>query len=146
MKKMESKIALTFVIVFVVGIIINGLYNVISMNASFFSFEVLVIAMLSALVYMLYIWIFTRRHKTLALIGVSSSGLLFLLLGCSFNDVALSFESIATSFGTWRDIVMIIYFAIVSFIAEYQAKKLLKEDKMNFEGDIKPEDVKVSID
>ena len=41
---------------------------------------------------------------------------------------------------------MIIYFAIVSFIAEYQAKKLLKEDKMNFEGDIKPEDVKVSID
>lgn len=133
MKKMELKIILTFALMFCISLIINGIYNLISLDASFFSFEALSIAMLSALVYLVYIWSYTRRHKTLALIGISCSGLLLLFLSCSANGAPVSFEGIATSFGgwDWRAIVMIIYFVIAAFIADYQAEKLLKEDETN---------------
>ena len=76
MKRMESKIALTFAIMFVVGFIINGIYSVITMEANFFTFEVMADAIFAALFYLFYVWIYSRKHKLLTVMGVVCIGLM----------------------------------------------------------------------
>ena len=146
MKRMELKITLTFAIMFVVGFIINGLYSVISLGESFFSFGVTANAIFVALVYLFYIWLYTRRHRLLSLIGVCCIGLMILFIGFSSEGVANSFSG-----WDWKDTVMIIY-CVAFFIADHQADKLLEESKetvnikLTLKGDIKPEDAEITID
>ena len=147
MKRMELKITLTFAIMFVVGVIINGLYSVISLGESFFSFVVMASAMLSALFYLVYIWINTRRHKYIALLGLFCIGLFVIFASYSSEGSAGAFSS-----WNWKDTVMIVYYVISYEIACWQGKKLLEEDKesisinVTLKGDIKPEDVEVTIE
>lgn len=147
MKRMESKIALTFVIMFVVGFIVNGLYSVISLGENFFSFGVMTKGMFTALMYLMYVWIYTRRHRMLAVMGVV--GIVLMIMFGEFSS-----EGIANTFSVWvwKDTVMMIVYLAAAFIADYQADKLLEEDKeqvnikLTIKGDIKPEDVEVSLD
>ena len=132
MKRMESKIALTFVIMFVAGVIINGLYSVISLGESFFSFNVMELAMFNALFYLGYIWLNTRRHKLLAHLGLWSIVLFVIFVSCSSDGNAGAFSS-----WNWRDTILIIYFLVAYMIADYQGKKLLEEDKLKLYREFK---------
>lgn len=125
MKRMESKIALTYVIMFVLAVIINGIYSVVSSHSGFFTLEVIANGLFTALVYLAYIWINTRRHRVLTFIGVVSIGLL------SFIFVVLFSEEFLGKFSdwNWKSGIMVIYYIIASQISSYQSKKLLEEDK-----------------
>lgn len=65
-----------------------------------------------------------------------------------------SSEGVTNSFSSWswKNTVMIVVYVIVAVIAYYQSDKLLEESnekvniKVTIKGDIKPEDVDVSID
>lgn len=63
MKRMELKITLTFAIMFVVGVVISGIYSVVSNQSGFFTVEVMADGLFTALVYLGYVWINTRRHQ-----------------------------------------------------------------------------------
>lgn len=147
MKRMESKIALTFAIMFVVGFIINGIYSVITMEANFFTFEVMSDAIFAALFYLFYVWIYSRKHKLLTIMGVVCIGLMLLFAEFSVEGVAGSLSG-----WDWKTTVMLIYYITASGIADYQANKLLEESKetvnikLTLKGDIKPEDVEITID
>lgn len=147
MKRMESKIVLTFAIMFVVGFIVNGLYSVISLGESFFSFGIMAKGMLTALMYLMYVWVYTRRHRTLAVMGVVSIALMVMFAGFSSEGVANTFSG-----WVWKDTVMTVVYVVAAFIADHQADKLLEESKehvnikLTLKGDIKPEDVEVSLD
>lgn len=138
MKRMESKIVLTFAIMFVVGFIINGLYSVISLGESFFSFGIMAKGMLTALMYLMYVWIYTRRHRTLAVMGVVSIALMVMFAGFSSEGVANTFSG-----WVWKDTVMSVVYVVAAFIADHQVDKLLEESKdikLILKCDIKPED------
>lgn len=147
MKRMESKIALTFAIMFVVGFIVNGLYSVISLGESFFSFGVMAKGMMVALIYLMYVWIYTRRHRKLAVMGVLGIAFMIMFAGFASEGVANTFSG-----WVWKDTVMTVVYLAEAFIADHQADKLLEESKeqvninVTIKGDIKPEDVEVSLD
>lgn len=124
MKRMKSKIALTFAIIFVVCFIVNGLYSVIFLGEDFFSFGAMRNGMIVALWYFMYIWIQTRRHRMLAMISVT--GITFMIL------FAVSPEGVVNLFRSWtlEYTVMAIEYVVVYSIAEYQvATSLLEESK-----------------
>ena len=56
MKRMELKISLTFAIMFVIGVVINGIYSVTAMDSSFFTFDVVASGLLYAMFFLLYIY------------------------------------------------------------------------------------------
>ena len=153
MKRMESKIALTFAIMFAITFIVNGLYSVVSLGESFFSIGAMIAGMRVALFYLTWIWVDTRRYKLLAAIGVLS-----ITLMTEFVFAELASEDIVNTVNSWmwKGTAMIIVYLIVCvvavFIADYQADKLLKEsiEQVNIEltikGGIKPEDVEVKLD
>ena len=124
MKRMELHITITFAIMFVVGVIINGLYSVISMKSNFFTFEVMAKGVIAALVYLVYVWISTRRHKLLACIGVIGIGLVVIFASFSSEGVVGTYSS-----WNWKETVMLICYVIAFQIAKYQSKKLIEEDK-----------------
>ena len=76
-----------------------------------------------------------------------SIGLMLMFLEFSSEGVTNSFSS-----WSWKNTVMIVVYVIVAVIAYYQSDKLLEESnekvniKVTIKGDIKPEDVDVSID
>lgn len=82
MKRMEKQIAITYAIMFVVGFIINWLYSVISMDSNFFNLEVASSAIWVAFIYLIYVWLFTRKSFPLAFIG-----LLSVILIAAINDI-----------------------------------------------------------
>lgn len=150
MKRMELRIAVTFAIMFVVGVIINGLYNVISMGESFFTWGVMANALIYALVYLGWIWLHTRRHQLLASLGVL--GICFMILFIAFDaegGIAATYSSF-----NWRSIFTMIYCIATSHLADYQGKKLREEEKETLNINIKykgeqqlnPEDFEVSVD
>lgn len=148
MKRMELKITLTFAIMFVVSFIINGIHSVITMESNFFTFEVTANALIAAIVYLGYIWINSRRHQLLTLIGVLAICFLVIFIEFSSEGVAGSFSG-----WDWKATVMCFYYIIAFQIAKYQGEKLIEEDKktinitINLKGDlIKPEDIEATID
>lgn len=126
MKKIESQITLTFVIMFIVGFIVNGLLDVIYLGKNFFSFGVMSKAILTALFYLMYVWIYTRRYIKLVFLGIL--GIYFMLMFAFF-----SLEGVTFSDWVLKDTVTIIVTAVIylfaSFIAFDQAGKLLEESK-----------------
>ncbi len=124
MKRMELKITLTFVIMLIVGIIINGIYNVITTNSNFFTCEVVAGGFLMALVYLGYIWISTRRHQLLIILGLVSFAIMITLISISSVGVAGTFSA-----WNWYWTIWCIYCSISCVIAKYHGKKLLQEDK-----------------
>ena len=116
-KRMELQITMTFVIMFIVGVIIFGIHSIIQ-DSNFLNFEVMTEASLSALIYLIYIWIYTRKHQILASIGFLS-----VFLTVVFAYVAATGETGILSWN-WYDVIMILYFVVASSIAKYQGKKL----------------------
>ena len=146
MKKMEQKIALTFVIMFVVSLIINGIHSIITMESNFITFEVMTTALIDAIAYLVYIWIISRRHRLLAFIGALA--ICLVVLFAYFSSVG---SSDLFSGWDWKGTVMCIYYMIAAIISVYQGEKLLEEDKepikitITFKGDI-DENVEVISD
>ena len=148
MKRMELKISLTFAIMFVIGVVINGIYSVTAMDSSFFTFDVVASGLLYAMFFLLYIYINTRRHQLLAWLGLLSiSGLLLLII--------FSSEGVSGTFSgwNWKDTISCVYYIIAYIIASHQGEELLKEDKetininIRVKGKIiKPEDVEITRD
>lgn len=124
MKRMELKITLTFAIMFVVGVIISGIESVVSKQSVFFTFEVMADGLFTALVYLGYIWINTRRHQLLTYLGVLGIGFMVMFAAFSSEGVSGAFSG-----WNWKDTIMCIYYIVVYQIASYQGKKLLEEDK-----------------
>lgn len=87
MKRMELKITLTFAIMFVVGVVISGIYSVVSNQSGFFTVEVMADGLFTALVYLGYVWINTRRHQLLVCLGVACIGFMFLFVLFSSEGV-----------------------------------------------------------
>ena len=125
MKRMELKICLTFVIMFVVAVIISGIYSVVSMNSSFFTYDVMIDGAVYAFVYVVCIWANTRRHQLLAWLGLFSIAFIILLVVSSVEGGS------SAVFGTWnwKDTVYCIYCAIAYFVAMFQGIELLEEDE-----------------
>ena len=126
MKRMELHIALTFAIMFVVGVIINGIESVVSLQSSFITCAVLAKGLFAALTYLLCVWINTRRHPLLTCIGIF--GIVLMADFVAFSNVSVASISIGWN---WKSIVMMIYYIIAGLIASYQGEKLLEEDKEN---------------
>lgn len=128
--KMETKIAITFFFMFIAGVVINGIYSVVSMNSNFFTFGVLEKGIFFALIYLFYIWIYTRRHKMLTLIGVNCIGLM------SIFSTLSSFGVDNIRYSNWYGnyIILIIFCIVSAGIAAYQSEKLLEEENETIES------------
>ena len=126
MKRMELEITLTFIIMSIVGIIINGFCFGIAMNSNFLNFDAIAYGIAMALVYLVFIWIFTRRHQWLASLGFFSFCLMLMLIAFSSCGVA-----ILSNYSNWYYICLFIYFIITGQIAKYHGQKLLEEDEKN---------------
>lgn len=123
MKRMELKIALTFATVFVVTLIINGIYSATTLKGDFLSAKVLATSLYHALPYLVLIWIFIGHHKWLRLLVCSIALLLMNFL--SYDSGYYPFRY--SEFG-WIDIAITVVYIVISIIASRQAKKLLKEE------------------
>ena len=148
MKRMELKISLTFAIMFVIGVVINGIYSVTALASSFFTFDVLASGLLGAMFFLLYIWINTRRHQLLARLGLFS-----IIVLLSF--IIFSSEGVSGTFSgwNWKDTISCVYYIVAYIISIHQGEELLKEDKetinikINVKGEIiKPEDIEITRD
>lgn len=75
-KKMELKISLTFVIIFLIGSIISGLYCVIAIDSSFLSYGTISNGLFYALAFLYVVWNVKARHPILRIVGIIG-GLLY---------------------------------------------------------------------
>ena len=125
MRRTELKICLTFVIMFVVAVIISGIYSVVSMNSSFFTLDVMLDGIVYAFAYLVYVWIYTRRHKLLAWLGILSIAFIILL---AENAVVESATSLFSAWN-WKDTVQVIYCVVANLLAIFQGIELLDEDE-----------------
>jgi len=121
MKKMELKIAFTFAIVLSLGIIINGMYDLIR-GRRFFSFNALSTGLILAIIYLGFIWINTRRYKLLTLIGIISIGIIV-------SYMIFSIDGITGIVNSWtaKETIMFVFCAIFYFVAANQAEQLEKQ-------------------
>lgn len=124
MKKMEMKAIATFMLVYVIGVLIMGLYSVTQMQSKFFNYEVFGSSIIFPVIYFLFLWINTRKYKLLALTGVFNIGLLFFLVAYSLTEERLQVEQISCN---WIDIIIAIYMIIIYGVSRYQGEKLIKE-------------------
>ena len=115
MKKIGLRIALTFAVMFIIAFIIDGLYRSISLGESFFSLETAISAIVSASMYLMYLWISTRRYKLLTYLGVAA--IVFLIICFEFYSEGVVDVSIDW---VWKDTVKMVYYAIAFVIAELQ--------------------------
>ena len=124
MKKMEMKAIATFMLVYVIGVLIMGLYSVTQMQSKFFNYEVFGSSIIFPVIYFLFLWINTRKYKLLALTGVFNIGLLLFLVTYSLTEERLQVEQISCN---WIDIIIAIYIIIIYGVSRYQGEKLIKE-------------------
>lgn len=124
MKRMRLQVAVTFFILFVIASIISGIYNVVSMK-NFFTLQVIEEGIFAAIVYLIYLWLSTRRNKLKAYICFVIFGILLLLLIVAFSHWGV--DNILSSWN-WKNSVMIVYYTISFRIAEEQGKELLEEE------------------
>lgn len=123
MKRMKSRIAITFVIIFVVGVLINGLNNIISLKTNLVTFDALVDAMQIALAYLMYIWMYTTKHQRLVFVGATVV-LIFLIFFVYAAGVA---DELISSLNLFS-FIKLIYYCIAASIANYQANQLIEDD------------------
>lgn len=124
MKRMELQITLTFAIMLIVGIMINGFHSVISMNSNFFNSKVVIHGFLMAVFYLGYIWINTRRYQLLITLGVCICVLILMLTVLSPEEVTVTFSS-----WNWYTTILCLYFIGAYRIANYQSKKILEHNE-----------------
>lgn len=134
MKEIELKITLTSIIMFLIGIINYGAYNVLVNKQPFITFEVMADGAMVALIYLFLIWVNSRRHQKLTILGIVYMLIIFLYLYSNKMEVTLS-ESVVN----WKAIYLVGY-CIISFeISSYQGKKLLNQEKNNSDKNVQEE-------
>jgi hypothetical protein len=156
MKRMELKIALTSVIVFIVGVIIRGIYSVIFKQSAFITIEVIENSGFDVIAYLLLIWIgiwlLTRRYKLLTWLLVLSIFFIGICDSISSGNVSSQIETL----GWYNIIIFPIKGVVFGIIAGYQVEKLLEEDNKNIniininlqdnKGYINPEELEITHD
>lgn len=113
---------------FIAGVFINEIYSAVSMNSGFFTFGVLEKGLIFALIYLSYIWIFTRQHELLALIG--AGGIVFIIM--SLSPCSLEVDNANWN---WSKTILFIFCIVSAAIANYQGEKLLEEDDEKIKSD-----------
>lgn len=117
MRRMKLCIASFFVLNFLVFIVINGLYNVISMKSNFLTFKAMFQGFYESLFYLSLVWMTSRKHPRatamLLVIGIwiIVTSLLAILL---FGSVDILFDGNGP---TWDDILLGLWLLISSFVA-----------------------------
>lgn len=124
MKRTVLEITLTFIIMSVVGIIINGLFA-IAITLNFLTFDVVAYGIAMALVYLVYIWIYTQDSPQWLASSVSFT-LLITIITSSSDEVA-----ILSNYKLRYYCCYFIYFYITCQIAQCQGQEFLEEDKKN---------------
>lgn len=124
MKRTVLEITLTFIIMSVVGIIINGLFGM-AITSNFLTFDVVAYGIAMALVYLVYIWIYTQDSPQWLASSVSFT-LLITIITSSSDEAA-----ILSNYKLRYYCCCFIYFYITCQIAKCQGQEFLEEDKKN---------------
>lgn len=127
-KKYELRIARTYVIMLAIGIIINELWNVVAMSASFFTAKVILDGLFFGLFYLFLVWINTRKYQVLTYVGVLSVLLLLPALGVG-QIIGAELDTEFTVGKLLVALVRIIYFGVAAVLATFQSYKLLEEEQ-----------------
>lgn len=125
MKQTEKKISITFMMIFFVQLIIGGIYDKCIMNSKFISRLGIAVALAYAIVYLVFIWINTRRHKSLANLAFLAINILVILLANSKGNLIEEFVEI----GAFNIINAVIVAFPIAALSLKHAKELLEEDK-----------------
>lgn len=133
--EMETKIAVTFVIVAVVGIIIGGILNVIGKTGNFISFDGVACGAILGMFHLGVIFRMLRfnirRYKLLVTIAIID-----FVIGCICVTLDITSKTWDEFFSTTNcggTFCIIITMIIVSIIAVYQSRRLL-EESMNVDN------------
>ena len=121
MKRMELKIALTFVVMFVVTFIINSTYSVVSLKEGFCSAKILTTSLYHALPYLAFFWVNLGRNKLLRFLPII--GALLLMNFSSYITGNYPFRY--SGFG-WIDIAIPAVLIVAYVISDRQAKEFLE--------------------
>ena len=119
---MEKKIARTFIVVLVLGAMIEYVYYGISYQKIQINVQIFQSAAALALVYLYWIWVFSRNHKLLAFLGTVTIAVFRICTIVDADELANIFKSI-----DWDEYLMILI-SIASIVLAYmQGKKLYIE-------------------
>lgn len=119
---MEKKIASTFLAVFVLGAIIEYVYYGINYQKIQINVQIFQNAAALALVYLYWIWVFSRRHKFLAFLGTVAIAVFCICTIVDAGELTNMLKSIDC--GGYLMILASIASAIIAYI---QGKKLYIE-------------------
>lgn len=119
---MEKKIARTFIVVLVLGAMIEYVYYGISYQKIQINVQIFQSAAALALVYLYWIWVFSRNHKLLAFLGTVTIEAFCICTIVDAGELTNIFKSI-----DWDEYLMILI-SIASIVLAYmQGKKLYIE-------------------
>lgn len=119
---MEKKIARTFIVVLVLGAMIEYVYYGISYQKIQINVQIFQSAAALALVYLYWIWVFSRDHKLLAFLGTVTIAVFCICTIVDAGELTNIFKSI-----DWDEYLMILI-SIASIVLAYmQGKKLYIE-------------------
>lgn len=119
---MEKKIVSTFLVVFALGAIIEYVYFGISYQKIQINVQIFQNAAALALVYLYWIWVFSRRHKFLAFLGTVTIAVFCICTVADAGELTNMIESIE-----WAGYLMILVSIASAIIAYMQGKKLYIE-------------------
>lgn len=115
MKKMERKIALEYLIIAVASVIVNGLYNMYFGDGKFINSKIIVLGIICAQWYLLYLWILTRKYIVLTILPLLGTGIILHIISIDINI------HITYNIGS---VVSIISYIIIFILALHRAKDL----------------------
>ena len=115
---MEENIAATFLIMLSIALIIMGICNIV-MTGSYSIAERTEEAIALAMIYLLVIWMNTRRHKILAGISVMGIGMIIFLNGF-VQGYTLNWQ--------WGYIIIAAFVVMEFIVAMKQSGELLEEE------------------
>lgn len=119
---MEKRIVSTFFTVFVLGAIIEYVYYGINYQKIQINVQIFQTGAALALVYLYWIWVFSRRHKLLAFLGTAAIAVFCI---CTIVDAGELTNMLASI--EWAGYLMILVSIASAIIAYIQGKKLYIE-------------------
>ena len=119
---MEKRIVSTFLAVFVLGAIIEYVYYGINYQKIQINVQIFQTGAALALVYLYWIWVFSRRHKLLAFLGTAAIAVFCICTIVDAGELTNMLESIE-----WAGYLMILVSIASAIIAYIQGKKLYIE-------------------
>lgn len=150
MKKMELKIAVTAICMFMAMIVMSGVYSKYSLNSNFLTRQTLALGLAGVFSYLALVWAFSRKYEILCLFFLTSALALEMLI--SDNEL-LHVEDPNGDFG----VALTIYLLIILVLSIYQGHKLKHEEIVDYiitlpdginleDADIDDFDIKINHD